>query len=157
MIEWSLQKRKIKDLIPHPKNPRKLSKHDHYHLSESVSRFGLIDKPIIDKNNRIIGGHQRVSILKEGKIKEIECWVPHRNLTENECDELLLRLNRNIGSFDFDMLANQFDSLELIEFGFTATELLGNPQDLDFVETLETDNSKDEKKIKKCPHCGNEF
>jgi DNA modification methylase len=127
MIEWKLEKRKLKDLIPHPKNPRKLSKHDYEHLSKSLDRFGLIDKPIIDKNNRIIGGHQRVAILNEAGIKEVECWVPHRDLTDNECDELLLRLNRNLGEWDWDILGNEFDPLELMEFGFEASEFLGSP------------------------------
>lgn len=157
MIEWKLEKRKIKDLVPHPKNPRKLSTHDHKSLSESLTRFGLIDKPIVDKDNRIIGGHQRVSILKEGKVKEVECWIPHRHLTENECEELLLRLNRNLGEWDWDILGNEFYPLELLEFGFKADEFLGSSEQLDSIEGPSKESGKNKKEPKKCPSCGHEF
>ena len=36
MIQWKTETRKIKDLRPHPKNPRKLSKHDADNLQKSL-------------------------------------------------------------------------------------------------------------------------
>ena len=117
MINWKLELRKIKDLKPHPKNPRKLSKHDAEHLQKSIEKFGLIDKPIITKDGIIIGGHQRIAILKKmGKAGDsVECYVPDREIEQKDIDELCLRLNRNLGEWDWDILANQWEIDELFD------------------------------------------
>jgi len=67
MINWKLETRPIEELTPHHKNPRKLSKHDAEHLQSSMERFGVIDKPIINPDGKIIGGHQRLAILAKMK------------------------------------------------------------------------------------------
>lgn len=122
MITWTLEKRKISSLKDHPKNPRKLSKHDAEHLKKSLEKFGLADKPIITKEGLIIGGHQRKRILKKMGFKEVECWVPERDLSQDEVDELNIRLNRNLGEWDFDKLANEWNFEDLINWGFTEAE-----------------------------------
>ena len=63
-IKWNLQTLSIKDLKDHPKNPRQIKKEQQQHLQNLIEKFGLIDKPIINKDCTIIGGHQRVRILK---------------------------------------------------------------------------------------------
>lgn len=147
MINWHLETRLIKNLKDHPKNPRKLSKHDAEHLEKSIQRFGLIDKPIITQDGQIIGGHQRKRILKKLALTEVECWVPDRKLTDEEIDELNIRLNRT-GEWDFDILANEFEIGDLMDWGFQP-ESLGI--DISYVnEKFE----KDEVKHEKCPLCG---
>lgn len=151
MITWKLENWKIKDLKPHPKNPRKLSKHDAAHLKRSLDKFGLIDKPIITKDGLIIGGHQRVSILKKMKFKEVECYVPDIEMTEKDIKNLMVSLNRVHGDFDYDILANNFEIEELIDYGFTPEEL-----HIDQVQDLGSEQESKEKK-NKCPACGHEF
>ena len=155
MITWKLEKRKISDLTPHPKNPRKLSKHDAEHLEMSLERFGLVEKPIITPQGQIIGGHQRLSILKKMKAKEIDCWVPDRDLSEKEVEELNIRLNRSQGEFDYDLLANMYEQEDLIEYGFKVTDLGMDMPMLDDVPSSEEEAKK--KKCKTCPSCGHEF
>lgn len=145
MIQWHLETRKISELKPHPNNPRRLTKEQHAHLKKSLEKFGLIDKPICTKDNQIIGGHQRLRILKEQGIKEVDCWIPDKDLTQQEVDELLIRHNKNTGEFDYDEIANSFDVVDLFEWGFTADDLHLSSDD------LEDDKPKKEKK---CPHCG---
>ena len=94
-ITWHLEKRLIKDLKPHPKNPRKMSNHDAQMLKKSIDEDGLIDKPCIDLHNQLIGGHQRIQILKQMRRKEVEVWVPSRELTDQEISRINLRLNRS--------------------------------------------------------------
>ncbi len=146
MIEWTLKKLKIKDLKEHPKNPRSLSSEQGFQLQKSLENFGIAEKPIVNTDNMIIGGHQRLKILKKLKITEIDCWVPDRELTEREVDELNIRLNRNHGSFDYDMLANDWEVPDLLEWGFTM-------DDLDLGSEKEEKEKKD-KPPKVCPHCG---
>lgn len=122
MIEWHIEKRKIADLKPHDKNPRKLSKHDAKHLEESLTKFGLADKPIINTDGTVIGGHQRLNILKKLKVNEIECWVPNDTMSNEDVDELNIRLNRNNGEWDWDILSNEWDVDLLQLWGFTADD-----------------------------------
>lgn len=145
MIKWHLETRLIKDLVPHSSNPRKLTKEQHAHLKTSLDKFGLIDKPIVTQEGQILGGHQRLRILKEEGVKEIECWIPDREMTESEIDELLIRLNKNTGEWSWDDLANEWEIGDLLEWGFTADDL--------HIDTDE-DEEKPKKKEKLCPHCG---
>ena len=118
MIEWHLERRWLPDLKEHPHNPRRLSKKDHAQLSTSLDKFGLIDKPIINRDNMIIGGHQRVKVLLDAGIKETECNVPDRLLSDEEVNELCIRLNKNTGEWDDDILANSWEMDDLVEWGF---------------------------------------
>lgn len=138
MIKWHLENRKLKDLKDHPKNPRQISHEDIAHLTTSIDKFGLIDKPIINIDGQIIGGHQRKKILKKLAIKELECWVPDRELSEKEVEELNIRLNKNTGEFDFDILANQWEVSDLLDWGFTLEEF-----DLGDVETIESEEESE--------------
>jgi len=101
-----------------------MSKHDADNLQKSIDKFGLIDKPIVTHDGLIIGGHQRVSILKKMGHKEVECYVADSELNEKDIEELNIRLNRNRGEWDFDILANQWESTELLDYGFSADELV---------------------------------
>jgi DNA modification methylase len=136
-IKWHIETRRISDLKDHPKNPRRLIKEQAQHLQASLEKFGLIDKPIINTDNQIIGGHQRKRILKKMGMKEVECYVPNRTLEEKEIAELNIRLNKNSGEWDWDILANQWEISDLLDWGFTADELLDSVQDINTEETQE--------------------
>lgn len=147
-MKWKLEKRKIKDLKQHPRNPRQLTKKQAAHLKESLDKFGLCEPIVINQDNLIIGGHQRIKTLKKLEHKEVDCYVPDRQLDEQEVDELCLRLNQNVGSWDWDILANEFDVCDLLDWGFDEDQL----QIVD-----EEPKAKKEKKAKMCPHCGEEI
>lgn len=125
MITWKLEQRNIKDLKKHTKNPRSLSKDQYEHIKKSIDKFGLIDKPIINLDNTIIGGHQRLEVLKKNKISIVDCQVPDHLLTQQEVDELNIRLNKNTGDWDWDILANEWEIADLLDWGFVAEEFIG--------------------------------
>lgn len=124
-INWTLQQFKLDELTDYYKNPRSLSEKEFKQLKTSLDKFGMIDKPIVnaDSLHTIIGGHQRKHVLEATGVKEIECWIPDRELTEREVEELNIRLNKNTGSWDFDTLANSFELDDLLEWGFDKGEL----------------------------------
>lgn len=156
MIKWKLEKRKLSSLKKYPKNPRFISKEDFSHLQKSIGKFGLIDKPIVNTDNTIIGGHQRIQVLQKQGIKEVECWVPDRELDEKEVEELNIRHNKNTGEFDFDILANQFEVEDLIGWGFTEDDL--QIDHLDVVDSKsKNDDDKEEDNVIVCPKCQHEF
>ena len=156
MINWTLQTIPIKELKDHPKNPRQINKEQLAHLENLIKKFGLIDKPIVNLDRMIIGGHQRIKILKKMKAKEVECWVPDHQLTEEEIDHLCIGLNLNQGQFDYDILANQWNPLDLLNWGFSEEQLVGKFEDL--IDKIEEKEEKDKKANKSmCPQCGHEF
>ena len=124
-INWTLRQFRLDELTDYYKNPRSLSEKEFKQLKTSLDKFGMIDKPIVnaDSANTIIGGHQRKHVLEASGVKECECWVPDRELTAKEVEELNIRLNKNTGSWDFDTLANEFELDDLLEWGFDKGEL----------------------------------
>lgn len=126
---WHTEKRKVSDLKEHPKNPRKITKEQMEHIKNSISNFNYVETVVINLDNIILAGHMRTKALKElGRGKEeIEVRVPNRILTDKEAEEYLIRSNKNTGSWDFDILANNWDTDELFDFGFTEADLQFSP------------------------------
>lgn len=124
-INWTLKQFRLDELTDYYKNPRSLSEKEFKQLKTSLDKFGMIDKPIVnaDSAHTIIGGHQRKHVLEATGVKEIECWIPDRELSDKEVEELNIRLNKNTGSWDFDTLANEFELDDLLEWGFDKGEL----------------------------------
>ena len=125
MIEWQLERLPLSSLTDWYKNPRQLTREQYDQLRQSLDKFGLIDKPIVnaDGARTVIGGHQRLRVLRDSGVTEADCWVPLRELSEREVEELNIRLNKNTGEFDFDILANEFEVEDLLEWGFSEIEL----------------------------------
>lgn len=106
-------------------NPRKWNEETSKQLSESIKRFGLVDPIIINsapnRKNVIIGGHFRFEVAKKLGITQIP--VVYVNIPDIEKEkELNLRLNKNTGEFDFNLLA-EFDESFLADIGFSSEEL----------------------------------
>jgi len=111
----------ISKLKPATYNPRQISTKQYNDLKNSIERFGLVDPIIVNKDNTVIGGHQRLKIIKSLGEKTIGCIV--LDLNKEKEKELNIRLNKNTGDFDMDILANEFDVEELTDWGFKHIEL----------------------------------
>lgn len=123
-LKWTTQRRKVKDLIPYHNNPRKMSEKQVADLRTSFEKFDLVEIPAITLSNVLLAGHQRMRImllLGRGE-EEIDVRVPNRLLTEAEAKEYLLRSNKNTGSWDWDLLAQEDENI-LLDVGFTVEEL----------------------------------
>jgi len=106
-------------------NPRQLTKDQHKDLKDSIERFGIVDPLIInthkDRENILIGGHQRLRIIKEMGYDKVPCVEVE--LSYDLEKELNIRLNKNTGEWDWDALANYFDVGDLLDWGFTEDDL----------------------------------
>ena len=115
----------IGKLIEAEYNPRQLTKEQYHNLKDSMSRFGIVDPLIVnthkDRKNILVGGHQRLRVARDLGLKDIPCVEVDLNPDKEK--ELNIRLNKNVGEWDFDALANYFDVGELTEWGFTDDEL----------------------------------
>ena len=116
-----IEKIEISKLKPATYNPRQITTKQYNDLKKSIERFGLVDPIIVNKDNTVIGGHQRLKIIKSLGEKTIGCIV--LNLNKEQERELNIRLNKNSGEFDFDILSSEFDIDELVDWGFKHIDL----------------------------------
>jgi DNA modification methylase len=112
-------------LQPSEYNPRKWNKEAISQLKESIKRYGFVDPLIANsashRKNILIGGHFRLSVAKELDIKEVP--VVYLDIPDIEKEkELNIRLNKNLGEFDWDLL-EKFNEEFLSNVGFTSEEL----------------------------------
>lgn len=114
----------IDTLLVNEKNPRKWSKEQKEALKESIIKFGAVDPILVNSNeerkNIVIGGHFRFEVCKE--LGHTEVPVVFLNLTPDKEAELNIRLNKNLGEWNFELLA-EFDESLLSEIGFSSEEL----------------------------------
>ena len=116
---------KIADLKPADYNPRTFSEKAFAELKESITRFGLVD-PILansaeNRKNIVIGGHFRLKAAQALGYAEVP--VLYLNIPDIEKEkELNVRLNKNLGEWDWGMLSKIDENL-LIDIGFQKVEL----------------------------------
>lgn len=143
----------ITEVKPSEYNPRMISNEEYNKLKESIDKFGLTDPIIINlKNNTIIGGHQRYSVIKN-EFKDMKLymfeignigWITSSlefNI-DNFDDEILLNINLNSqnGEWDLKKLKSLVEELEMNDFdtsltGFDEYELetFDGIEDLDLI------------------------
>ena len=106
-------------------NPRGSTEKEEQELKKSIERFGFVEPVIVNsapkRKNIIIGGHFRVRMAKEMGIKEVPVHYIKISDIEKE-KELNLRLNKNLGHWDMDLLAH-FDEAMLLDVGFDTDEI----------------------------------
>jgi len=96
-----LVKKKIKEIDMATYNPRRIKKEALKGLEKSIERFGYVEPIILNRRtNRIVGGHQRLKVLKKKGYKEVE--VVEVDLSEIEEKALNITLNNNKIQGDFD-------------------------------------------------------
>jgi len=115
----------IEELKPSTYNPRKWNQSQIDALKESIQQFGMVD-PLLCNNakgreNIVIGGHFRLKVAKELGHKTVP--VVYISIADIEKEkELNIRLNKNLGEWDFALL-KEFDEEFLKNTGFSTEEL----------------------------------
>ena len=105
----------IRDLLPHPKNPRKITQENLNRLCDSIRQNGYWEhrpiavEPAEDKLGKyyILDGNQRKKALGRLKRKDAPCMI-YTELTDEERNDIILRSNINNGDWDLDMLQTDF-------------------------------------------------
>lgn len=113
--------KKLTDLIPYDKNPRKNDEAVKY-VAESIKQFGFKVPIVIDKNNVIVAGHTRYKASKKLKLEEVPCIVAD-DLTEEQIKAYRLADNKvaEKAEWDFDLLGEELEDLfdfDMTMFGF---------------------------------------
>lgn len=115
----------IEQLKPSEYNPRTATQEQKEQVKTSIQRFGMAIPILVNsapgREQVIIGGHLRAQMAKELGILEVPVRyinIPDLNLEK----ELNIRLNKNIGDFDYELLA-KWDESFLSDVGFSSEEL----------------------------------
>jgi len=104
----NIQKIETQSLRESEFNPRiKLDKSskEYKMIADSIAEFDLVEPLVVnDVNMSVIGGHQRLQVLKDLDIQEVECVLVHIEEPERE-KALCVALNKISGDWDMGKLA----------------------------------------------------
>ena len=118
-----IEKKNTKDLLPAEYNPRKDLKPgdaEYEKLKRSITEFGYVEPVIWNKTTgRVVGGHQRLKVLMDMGITEVECVVVE--LSEEKEKALDIALNKISGEWDKDKLALLITDLQGTDFDVSLT------------------------------------
>ena len=118
----NIQTIRIDKLIPATYNPRKdLKPNDpeYIKIKNSIENFGFVSPLIINKDMTVIGGHQRLKVLKELGFIELECIVVDLDKTNEKA--LNIALNKIQGDWDEEKLEELLQELKLQNFDTNLT------------------------------------
>ncbi len=153
MSVTTLGRMKLNDISPNPNNPR-LVKDDRFKkLVASIEAFPEMMElrpMIIDENNVILGGNMRYKALKHLKRKEIpDSWVKRADeLTEDQKKEFIIKDNVGFGEHDWDLLANDWDSELLNDWGLDVWQASEDVDYSDKNQEIDTDMFSDKITLK---------
>ena len=119
-----MEYRKLSDLKKLDNNPRQIKEQDLAKLIQSIrdNPEYFEARPLILSNRTgelvILGGNQRYEASKFLKLEKVPTHLIE-GLTEEKEREIIIRDNVNNGSWDFDLLANEWDAIDLDNWGLS--------------------------------------
>jgi len=137
-------KTKLSKLISNKDNPRIIKDDKFKKLVKSIKEFPemLELRPIVvDENNVILGGNMRYRACKEAGLKEVPIKIA-KGLTEKQKQEFIVKDNVGFGEWEWDMLANEWDSVQLAEWGLDVWQNEDDLEEPDFDELTAENNNK---------------
>lgn len=118
----NIQKISIEKLKPADYNPRKDLKpedEEYQKIKKSILEFGYVDPVIVNTDMTVIGGHQRLKVLKDLGYTVIECNVV--DLDKNKEKALNIALNKITGEWDNQKLEDLLAELKEADFDLSTT------------------------------------
>jgi ParB-like chromosome segregation protein Spo0J len=124
---------KISEIKLNPNNPRLIKDDKFKKLVQSIKDFPeMLDiRPIVVNTDMVIlGGNMRFKACKDAGLKEVPIVIAD-NLSEEQQREFLIKDNVSGGEWDFEMLANEWDTEQLEEWGLDIPtfDINGEPGD----------------------------
>jgi ParB-like chromosome segregation protein Spo0J len=144
----------ITDIRKNPDNPRFIRDEKFKLLVKSIRNFPqmLALRPIvIDEGGMVLGGNMRYLACKTAGIEKVPV-VRAVDLTEEQKAEFIVKDNAPMGEWDYDALANQYDTEELADWGVDIPTM-GDEDDEDEDEPAPRKAAE----LVICPKCSHEF
>ena len=83
---------------------------------------------VVDEDMIVLGGNMRLKASKDAGLKEV--WIEvAEGLTEEQKKEFIVKDNVGFGEWEWDMLANEWDSVQLAEWGLDVWENLDDTKE----------------------------
>ena len=124
-------------------NPRIINEDKFKQLVQSIKDFPqmLEKRPIVvDENMTVLGGNMRLKACKEAGLKKV--WIEvAEGWTEAQKREFIIKDNVSFGQWDWDILANEWDEVELVDWGLEF-ESVSETQEAEEDNYEEPDNLK---------------
>jgi DNA modification methylase len=143
----NIVKVKISEIKLNESNPRFIKDDKFKKLVKSIKDLPqMLDiRPIVvNKDMMVLGGNMRLKACVEAGLIEVPIIIAD-NLTKEQEKEFLIKDNVGFGEWDWDMIANEWNEVELIEWGLDIpldfqTELEAEEDDFDVpADGIETD------------------
>lgn len=113
-------------------NPRKKLKpedKEYQKIKNSIEEFGYVEPIIINNDNTIIGGHQRLTVLNDLGYKEVD--VIQIDIDKTKEKALNIALNKITGEWDYSLLGDLLLDLDSLNYDLEITGF-----DLDEIENI---------------------
>jgi site-specific DNA-methyltransferase (adenine-specific) len=110
---------KLSAIKSNPNNPRLIKDDKFKKLVQSIKDFPkmLELRPIVVNDDMVVlGGNMRLKACKEVGLKEVPI-IKASELTEDQQREFIVKDNVGFGEWDWDMIANEWDTEQLVEWG----------------------------------------
>lgn len=140
-----MQKVKITEVKTNPNNPRLIKDDKFKKLVKSIKEFPqmLELRPIVVNDDMIVlGGNMRLKACKEAGLKEVPI-IKASDLTDEQQKEFIVKDNVGFGEWDWDVLANEWDAVQLEEWGLDGfpfdTELEAEEDDYTEPDNMQVD------------------
>lgn len=114
-----MQRVNIQEVRLNEENPRYIKDHKFEKLVKSIKEFPqMLDlRPIVVNQDMIVlGGNMRLRACREAGLTEVPI-IYADNLTEEQQKEFVIKDNSSFGEWDWDILANEWDTEQLIDWG----------------------------------------
>ena len=118
------QQVKISKVKGNPSNPRIIKNDKFKKLVKSIQEFPEMLKlrPIVvDEDMMVLGGNMRLRASKEAGLKEV--WIDiAEGLTEEQKKEFVIKDNVNFGDWEWDILGNEWNTIQITDWGLDVWE-----------------------------------
>tara|TARA_R110000823_G_scaffold305566_1_gene427714 strand:- start:983 stop:2170 length:1188 start_codon:yes stop_codon:yes gene_type:complete len=115
----NIEQVKLSKVKNNPNNPRLIKDDKFKKLVNSIKEFPemLKIRPIVVNEDMIVlGGNMRLKACREAGLKEVFI-IKASELTEEQQREFIIKDNSGFGEWDWDMIANEWDTEQLEEWG----------------------------------------
>jgi ParB-like chromosome segregation protein Spo0J len=149
---------KISEIKVNPNNPRLIKDDKFKKLVQSIKDFPemLNIRPIVVNQDMVIlGGNMRFKACKEAGLKEVPIIIT--DLTEEQQREFLIKDNVSGGQWDWDILANEWNTDDLENWGLDLPVYFDDDIDFDNINSNENRNVDKQSKLVTCPKCSHKF
>jgi len=139
-----MKKIDINKIQENPQNPRYITDSKFKKLVKSIKQFPeMINvRPlVIDENFMVLGGNMRLKALKKAGVTKVPVNQV-KDWSEEKKQEFIIKDNVGFGEWDWDILANGWDTQELKDWGLELWQVDDHIEEPDFEELTADDNNK---------------